>query len=293
MELYQLRYFQAVAITENISVASRDLHVSQPSLSRSIKKLEDELGVELFDRIGRRIVLNDKGAVLLESVNKALESVDSVEQILLRYVRDKSRTLNLLAPVPFGDTDAVIMGFMRENPDAFVRFCAEPTPYFAGETPDLTFFASFAEHSEPNYRCLGYEEFVLVVPKSHPLAGCSEVPLSDLSEEKFVMVLPSAVRSVIDGMFLEAGFEPRIVVEDQECKRINTYVANGFGASICPSITWFTKGDLKRVSVVHLSDVKRKRYLYLKTREGVRASGLVEAFSDYLADYFANLGARD
>ena len=289
MELYQLRYFQAVARCQNISSASKELHVSQPSLSRSIKRLEDELGVELFDRVGRRIVLNDKGAVLLDSVCKALESVDSVEETLFRYIRNKSRTLNVLCPVPFGDTDEVLMGFMRENPDVFVRFCAEPTPYFAGESPDLTFFASFTRHVEPNYRVLGEEEFVLTVPKGHALAKKKEVRLADLSDESFVMVLPSAVRAVIDGMFVEAGFEPHVVIEDQECRRINSYVANGFGVSICPSITWFSRSDLDQVSTVRIADVKRKRTLYLKRRESNLPSAAAEAFSDYLARYFSSL----
>ncbi len=289
MELYQLRYFQAVAQCQNISLASKELHVSQPSLSRSIKRLEGELGVELFTRVGRRIVLNDKGAVLLESVCKALESVDSVEETLFRYIRDKSRTLNVLCPVPFGDTDKVLMGFMRENPDVFVRFCAEPTPYFAGESPDLTFFASFVKHTEPNYRVLGEEEFVLTVPRDHALAGVEEMRLADLKDESFVMVLPSAVRTVIDGMFLEAGFEPHVVIEDQECRRINSYVANGFGISICPSVTWFSQADYDRVAVVRIADVERKRTLYLKKRENSMPSKAAEAFGEYLARYFDSL----
>lgn len=289
MELYQLRYFRAVAECQNITEASRRLHVSQPSLSRSIKHLEQELGVELFDRVGRRIELNDRGEVFLASVIRALESMDAIAQPLDRYVREQKQTLNVRAPVPFGDDARVIGGFRRLHPEIFVRYGADPTPYLDTEMPDITFYATFAEHDEPNYLLLGQEEMVLSVPKDHPLAQCDEVRLADLADEQFVSVLPCAIRVVIDAMFMEAGFEPKMAVEDQHCWLVNKYVAQGLGLAVVPSVTWFSDEDRAALKQVRLSDVGRRRNLYIKWSLQVPLSPAAELFRDYLQEYFRAL----
>lgn len=75
MELHQLRYFVQVAKLESASQAAETLHVSQPALSRSISKLEGELGATLFDRVGRRLLLNDRGRMYLRSVEGLLRGL--------------------------------------------------------------------------------------------------------------------------------------------------------------------------------------------------------------------------
>lgn len=289
MDLYQLRYFQAVAKYQNITQASEELHVSQPALSRSIKKLETELGVDLFDRIGRRVVLNDNGKVFHKAVSHALDSVDSVGHVLERYVREKNQTLNLRAPVFFGEDPGMLAKFKKLHPEITVRFASEATPYLDSEVPDLTFFASFTNHVEANCMALGKEEIVLSVPKDHMLAKAKTVKLSQLADEEFVTVLPSAIRDVMDGMFVEAGIEPRIVFEDQHCFFINRLVAEGVGIALAPEATWFSSADRRSVSTVRLSDVKRSRTLYLKWPAESELSSAALAFRDYIIEYYADL----
>ncbi|MGI6590951.1 MAG: LysR family transcriptional regulator [Eggerthellaceae bacterium] len=292
MELYQLRYFAAVARCENITEASRDLHVSQPSLSRAIRKLEEELDVELFDRIGRRIVLNDNGRVFSDSVTKVLDSVDSVEQDLNRYVHDRKRTLNIFSPVPMGDEAEILCGFMKKYPHVRVRCAAESTPYLANEVFDVEFFASFVSHDESNYLRLGAEKLVLSVPKGHPLASCESVRLRDLKDERFIMILPSKIRSVIDSMFAEAEFDPHIAAETQYCQYMNSYVAEGMGIAVVPGVTWFSKQDRKRVVPIPISDIERHRTLYLKWPERTPMMQASQDFCDYLVGYFEKFARR-
>lgn len=291
MELYQLRYFCSVAKHENITKAAEELHVSQPALSRSIRRLEEELGVGLFDRVGRHIELNDRGRVFLRAAEGAIKSVDSVGQTLDRYVREQSSTLNVRNPCYFGDDAAVLGAFARRYPGIYLRCASEPTPFLDVERPDLTFFASFARHEEPNCCALGQEDLVVSVPLDHPLADEHSVRLADLRYEKFVTVLPSAVRSVIDGMFAEAGFEPHVVLEDQHCWMVNQYVAQGLGIAIAPAVTWFSAIDRERVRSVPISDVKRRRTLYLKWPEGITLSPAAESFKEYLGEYYRGLDA--
>lgn len=292
MELYQLRYFCSVAEFGNITEASRFLHVSQPSLSRAIKKLEDELGVELFDRVGRHVVLNDNGRVFQDAAVKALDSVDSVAHELNRYVREKNRTLNVFAPVPPGDEGALVSGFMREHPDVIVRFGAQLNSYTEKEVADIEFFASFIAHDEPNYLRLGAENLVLAVPKNHPLAKRDSVRLSDLRDERFVMILPSKIRGVIDSMFAEAEFDPLIVAETQYCQVVGEYVSRGIGIAVVPSVTWFTDETRKRVTLIPLSDIKRHRTLYLKWSESTPRVEAARLFCDYMTAYMRRFARR-
>lgn len=291
MELHQLRYFCAVAEHENITKAADALHISQPALSRSIKRLEEEMGVELFDRIGRSIVLNDKGKVFLVAAQSAIKSVDTVGQTLERYVREQSSTLNLRTPVYLGDDENIISSFMKKYPDIYVRRAITPTPFIESEVPDLSFFASFERHTESNHVLVGKENIVLAVALDHPLAKASTVRLADLRYEKFVTVLPCKVRNVIDGMFAEVGIEPHYVVEDQNCFSVSRLVARGMGIALLPEITWLTSYDRENVKILTLSDVHRMRNMYLKWPEGVRVSRAALLFKDHLIEHYRSLGA--
>lgn len=289
MELYQLHYFQAVAEHENVSRAADALHVSQPALSRSIKKLEEELGVELFDREGRRVTLNESGAVFLGAVRNALEAVDAAGQVLGRYLRERNSVLNVRGPVNFGDDEGVITGFLERHPEVYIRFAANPTSYFDAETPDLTFFASFVNHTEPNYLKLCSEDIVVAVRPDHPLADAVSVRLADLRNEKFVFALPSDIRRVMDGMFVQAGFEPQVVLEDQHCQSLSRYVMRGLGIALMPSITWVTAEARRELVFLPISDMKRTRYLYLKWPEGTDRSPAARLFCEYLQEYYRDL----
>lgn len=95
MELLQLQYFQVIARTQNISAAAEQLHISQPSLSQILKRLEQEVGAPLFDRVGKRIVLNAYGAVLLKHVEKVFTALDNAALEIQTLCGTASKTVNL------------------------------------------------------------------------------------------------------------------------------------------------------------------------------------------------------
>ena len=289
MELHQLRYFRSVADYENVSKAAEELHVSQPALSRSIKKLEDELGVQLFDREGRRVSLNENGEVFLHAVQNALDAVDSVGLALDRHLRNRSSVLMLRGPVNFGDDRAVVTGFTQAHPDIYIRYAYEPSPYFNTGVPDLTFFASFRQHDESNHVRLCSEDIVVAVPPDHPLAKRGETALSDLEDEQFVFGLPSDIRCVMDGMFAEAGFKPNVVIEDQHCQYLGSYVKAGLGIALMPSITWVDADTRESLCFIPLTDMHRTRHLYVKWPHGHEPTRAARLFVDYLQGYYRTL----
>ncbi|HEY1176897.1 MAG TPA: LysR family transcriptional regulator, partial [Phytomonospora sp.] len=115
MDLLQLRYFRAVARKEHISRAAEELRVAQPSLSRTIARLEDELGVPLFDRKGRRIVLNRYGAAFLDRVERALRELDDGRRELAELAGFDAGDVAIASETLLSLT-ALLTGFVKAHP---------------------------------------------------------------------------------------------------------------------------------------------------------------------------------
>lgn len=288
MEIQHLKNFCVIAEYESLTEAAKRLHVSQSSLSRNLQALEDEIGVPLFDRLGRKIVINNAGRVALRRARLALDSLSSVKEDVLNVASKSNLEVNLYTPVPMAELMPLISGFIQKYPEINVRVGSMGTVYserLKRFGPDITFFASSIVHKEPNYLLLGEEEIILAVSPNSPLAQEKSVRLASLAEERFVNLLPSALYDVFADMFREAGFRPHIVLEDQDFVRVLWAVSEGIGVSLAPAITWF--GAMKdRVSAVPISDVKRKSFLYLKWPENKVLNHATLRFRAYAIDYF-------
>lgn len=285
MEIQQLEYFKVIAECGSLTKAAQKLHTSQPSLSRSLRSLEDELGTPLFDRVGRNIVLNSAGRIALDRCMNVLNSTKAVKQDVERFVREKNLSVDVYSPVPMGPAGDILTGFKKKHPDIRVRMATFPSNYLKEYTPDITFFASPIVHKEPNYLFLGEEDIQLACAENSPYAKMSSVRLADLADERFVRILPSTLYDITSHMFIEAGFEPKTVMEIQEYSYVLAYVANGVGLTIAPAITWFGMYS-KGVVSVPFSDVHRKRYLYLKWPENAIPNWATLRFRDYMVDYY-------
>lgn len=285
MEIQQLKNFYVIAQCESLTKAAQKLHTSQPSLSRSLYSLEEELGVKLFDRVGRNIVLNDTGRFALERVIKVLNSVDAVRYEVNNFAHDDNLSVDLYSPVPMGNIEGIIAGFKKAYPDIRLRIASWPSERLKTIQPNITFFASPNEHKGRNYLYLGDEEVGIVASRTSHLAGCASVRLADLADENWVRVLPSSLYEITSRMFLEAGFEPNVVAECQDYNQILAHVATDFGLALAPSITWFGGWDDK-VVYIPIEDVHRTRHLYLKWPENTIMNWATLRFRDYLIDYF-------
>lgn len=288
MEFYQLKLFKAVAEARTLTEAAEVVHVTQPSLSRAVKKLETECGVELFDRVGRNLVLNENGKVFLAAANRAIDAASAVKREVDSFVRTRERTVNLYAPVPMGDEEVVLYEFRRRHPDIHLRVGCVPSERLLDEVPDLTFFSSPIVHHGENYLLLGEERVVLAVPAGDPLAKAPAVRLSDMAQKDFLCSMPCSFRDLVDGMFMEVGFEPHIVLETQSCRCIMDSVGRGYGYALAPSVTWFA-GAVSGVAGVPLSDVRRKRYLYLKWAKGVELPPAAKLFRDFCVEHYGRV----
>lgn len=124
MEMQQLQNFYVIAQCESLTKAAQRLHTSQPSLSRSLHSLEDELGAPLFDRVGRNIVLNDTGRFALTKVLNVLNSAESIKLDVSEFIQSKNFSVDIYSPVPMGCFEEIIIGFKEEYPNVRLRMAS-------------------------------------------------------------------------------------------------------------------------------------------------------------------------
>lgn len=217
MELLQLKYFQTVAYTEHISRAARQLNIAQPSLSLTIKRLEDELGTDLFERTGRNIRLSASGQILLKHVDRIFTEIENAQAEIRAEEQSISRTLRISITNPrflTGLISEYINGFPESK---IIQAIDAKNEIFASLKKgdiDLGITGHHAPDEEIESRVLVNEDIVLVLPSNHRLTGQTEVSLSQVADEPFITLANNAEYSDFTTLLCEkAGFVPNVAFE--------------------------------------------------------------------------------
>ena len=287
-----MEYFLATARLDNMTEAARQMHVSQPSLSNAVKSLEAELGVPLFDRYGKRIELNDTGKYFAGRVAAALDVVSEAANVVTQKDKRREFTVNCTMGIPLGNPGKLIRAFNEANPDITVRFGYPTSKLFEEQTIDLHLFGTSVDLDDTDVIKLGYEKYVLIVPKSHPMASRASIKLSEMADERFIFTEPSEIYYESKSMCRAAGFEPRVVCETQVCFDAISMVGAGLGVAIAAEFTWLTGLD-QEVVVVPIADQHRGRFLYARVTEGIEPSESAWKFINFLEDYSDSLVKTD
>ncbi|MFE7313227.1 LysR family transcriptional regulator [Streptomyces sp. NPDC057555] len=238
MDLLSLRYFRAVARREHISRAAEELRVAQPSVSRTIARLEAELGVPLFDRQGRTVRLNRYGSAFLRRVERALDELDQGRAELADAAGPERGTLALAAEtlLPL----APLLGdFRAELPGVEVRLF-QSTPGTMLEqlrAREVDFCIASQPLAGPGLNAvrLRRDEVHLVVPAGHRLADRERVAVADLIDEPFLTTRPGRwQRALLDRLFASIGQRPVIACEGDEPAATLFLVQAGLGVGLLP-----------------------------------------------------------
>lgn len=220
MELRHLRYFAALAETLHFTRAADRTHVTQSTLSHQIKQLEEELGVNLFDRIGKRVVITEAGDTLLAQILPALKQIDMAVTALNSQPGSIAGTLRVGATYSFNTrlVPQCIASFLSRNPA--IRVTAEELSQAKIverlELGDLDLGIAYrpTEDHDLWFEPLYNEEMVLVVATDHPLAKRRKVRMIELHNLRMAL-LPAmfSTRQQLDECFRAAGAEPVVVAE--------------------------------------------------------------------------------
>lgn len=246
MELRQLRQFLAVADTLNFHRAAEALHVSQPPLSLSIKKLEDELGVALFHRHARGVSLTEAGHAALAPAREAIAATDGFRQIVRETARGERGRMRIgfVSSATYGLVPAIASRIHARYPQMELSL-KEMTGLDAiqglldGTCDAGIVRAPIVGNHALSAHALAREPFILLVPRDHSLARAESVALESLSGEAFVMYghdHTPGLRSRLDTACEAAAFSPRVVEEAAHVNTIIALVESGIGIAFVPSL---------------------------------------------------------
>ena len=242
MELHQLRYFVAVAETENFTRAAERSHVSQPSLSQQILKLESEIGHKLFHRLGRKAVLTEAGVAFLERARRILFEVENAAKELGDHP-NLGRRLNVGAVqtvMPYLLTP-FIADLRTSHPnlliDAQEDFRANLVRGVVEGELDLAIVPLPVKDHRISVELLLTEPLLLVVGKAHPIATRTEISLADVADETFASLGDSsALATQVRTFFGDQKLQPRIGFRCAQVATLKLFVAAGLGISILPQL---------------------------------------------------------
>jgi DNA-binding transcriptional LysR family regulator len=240
VELRHLRYFVAVAEELSFTRAADRLYVVQPTLSGQIKQLEQELGVELFDRSRRAVQLTPAGSMLLVDAVRLLDDADRIVQ-RMRTLRHEPTSLNVefTLATGVGRVAAAVSAFQMRHPEVGLSmrstFPAELLRDLEARRADVVVMHTPDEDPPFEHMLLALEPLVVALPPDHRLAECETVDLSDLADDDFIV--PPRWRSPeIHSYFMwlcrQAGFEPNVSALDIPLPSRVALVAHGSGVAL-------------------------------------------------------------
>ena len=266
MTLNQLRYFQAVARLQNFRAAAEELYISQPSLSRSIDSLEDELGVVLFEKSGRGIALTGSGRLLLEYANRIIEECDIaiykmkelstsggridigyVFPLANYYIPHKVRSF-----LDMPGNEHVTFGFTQNRTSSIIRDIKN------GKL-DVGFCAYSENEEELEFVPLMKQEMVIITSLEHPLADRDDLSIRELANYPVIGYdRISGLGGYTNRLYKNVGIKPEIVCECSDENSIQALVREQFGIALVARVDILNEKYLK---IHHVSDADLVHYV--------------------------------
>ncbi len=295
MKLQQLKYICEVAKHDlNVSATAQSLFTSQPGISKQVRLLEDELGVEIFSRSGKHLThVTPAGKVILEAAEEILLKVDGIKRTAQEFCDERKGNLSIATT----HTQAryalpkVINGFIGKYPDVSLQM-QQGTPkqiaqQAANGEVDFAIATEAMEHFSDLLMmpCFHWNRSI-VVPKGHPLTKVDKLSLEDVARYPIVTyTFGFTGRSKLDEAFNEARLEPRVVFTAVDSDVIKAYVRLGLGIGIIASMAFEDEldTDLVRLDASHL-------FKHSTTNLGFRRGTMLRGFMyDFIESFSPNL----
>lgn len=237
MELNKLYYFYIVAKHEHVTRAAEELCVSQPALTKTIKQLEDEVGVPLFQKKSRNVELTVYGKYLKNKLSGVFQALGEIPEEIKMLKGETNNTIRMNVLSASTVVTEAIVNYKRIKPEAVFQVIQNEEETDC-DISVLTSSEEFIKKSEFEKCCNIPEEIYLAVPKAWK---CDErgIELSDFKDRSFVNLAGSRVfRVVCDGFCLLAGFKPKIVFESDSIIAVKNIIGVGAGVGFWPAFSW-------------------------------------------------------
>ncbi len=288
MEIRHLVYFLAVAERLNFSRAAEDLHVAQPAISQQIQALERELGMPLFERLGRRVTLTDAGKALLPHARQILAAVETARNEIRERGTLMRGTASLGAPptVSAHVLPAKLTAFEQKYPglEVTLREAGTETLLKFVEEGELDLAIVSTDFLPASIEALPFweEAYVLAVGAEHPLGDRATVSISELAGEPFIL-FPEGyrLREVTLAACRGAGFTPKVALDGGSMQSALQFVAAGLGVALVPEMALM---NATNIHALKISDQTLRRSLGLVWRKSHYLSPAARALREFLQE---------
>ncbi len=295
LTLRQLRIFEAVARHLSFTHASKDLHLTQPAVSMQIKQLEEEVGLPLFEQVGKKVFLTEAGkelqgyaatiqATLLEA-GQVFDEMRGLERGRLKL--SVASTANYFVP-------KLLAPFCRRYPH--VRVSLDVTnrdrllDELAANETDLVIMGEPPGNMELAAESFMDNPLVAIAPTGHPLQNNRNIPLKRLQEETFlVREKGSGTRSASERFFAEHGAALSAAMEMSSSEAIKQGVEAGLGVGLLSLHTLEMELALKRLVILDVRELPILRKWYIMHRSGKRLSAVARGFKDFVLNEAAHI----
>lgn len=285
MELYQLEQFLMAAQYQNITKAAEKLGFTQPALSKNIKMLEQELECDLFDHVGRSIVLNDNGRTLSRYATQIFEILNEAKESL----RSSSPKFHHPISVCIHAASNLVPQFLVEYSHSHKEISFSLTQSIQNDNlllPDFTIDASLSPAESDNTITLVKEQLMVALPVSHKLSNYKMLSLDLLKNEDFVSLKRGFQLAEITEHYCNLyGFSPNIIFDSDNPATLRNIISLGSGIALVPSITW----DMDRyenLRLIPIGPLPCIRYINLTWPSARKMTPEKAAFRDYLVEQF-------
>lgn len=301
MELMQLRYFKEVARQESFSRAAEALHITQSALSKSIAKLEDEVGVKFFERDGNRIHLNQFGKAMLRSSDQALVNLENGLSQVREMVGLEAGTVRIGTSAEVF-IKHLVQDFLRAHPNVSMTCLLQSPEQMSASledgTMDFTVSTQPVSGNELSWQPLYEDHLTVLMANSHPMAGRASLYLEELADEHFIITnMGYGMRSTTYELCRHAGFEPKVIYEGFDTEMSGFLVGEGIAVMITPhSISegvgrFLGESSLPPTAKIPLADPFSPRTIGIAAKRGHYQSAAALEFYERIVEFFTSLNS--
>jgi len=243
MDLRHLNYFLVLAEELHFGRAAERLNISQPPLSRMIQQIENELGVLLFERTKRSVMLTSAGKELLQDAKLMVQQMQTVKKRLSFFGKGEAGTIRIgyVGAVMHTELPSLLANYIKQFPNINLQFEEQPNNNLLhglnNGTLDVAFVRTWLHPENLQEKLLFSEQFVAVVQANHSLAKKNKISVKELRNEKFITFARECSPTLFDNFLVlcsNAGFTPNILHHASQLNSVLRLVEGGFGVSLLP-----------------------------------------------------------
>jgi DNA-binding transcriptional LysR family regulator len=293
----QLRLLEAVARNASYTRAAEEMNLTQPAVSTQIRQLEEEVGLPLFEQMGKKIYLTEAGKEVVAFSRTIAEQFRDIESVLDDMKGVKRGVLSLTVTstgkyfAPY-----LLAEFIKHHPGTRVHLEVtnreELVEQLQANIPDMAIMGTPPDNIELTAQAFMQNPLVITARPDHPLAQMNRIPLSRLADENFILREPgSGTRNAVERFFKERGVRLNTTMEMSRNEAIKHAVMAGLGLGIVSLHTLEFELALNRIAILSVEGFPIMKEWYLVHRSGKRMSPIAQAFKEFVLNEAGNVVA--